>query len=221
MSSTITDHIYGTYPGHQAAFLSEFLAFFAKIPTDEARILALQQYLRDVQATPMKVKGLRRFLECMFLPSCKMQLGEGLPSTIPPLHKLPDKVSNSLYKSMGTIAYFLKGTPLFIANQLRRERVFMSLFETMSEGDAYLFTAMKDQKAAFVPGLSYDVVQKAFPGWFNMVQPINVQTTPEQQIKETLIAAKQNTAPAAKEEIKKKKRKPGAGRPKKATSPLV
>jgi hypothetical protein len=101
----------------------------------------------------------------MFIPSCKVDLPFGIPSNIAPLHKLPDETGSSIFKTIGSIGYFLKASETFIPEPLKRERKFTQLAENMCESEAMLFFAIKDANTDFIPGLTHELVHSVVPGW--------------------------------------------------------
>jgi hypothetical protein len=117
----------------------------------EERVLALQA--NDSLA-------MRSVLQGLFHPDIKFALPEGDPPYRPSEFDEPGR----LYQECKKFYLFVEGQAPNLT-QVRREKLFIDLLESVPPEDAKLLLAMKDKKSP-IKGLTKDVVIAAFPGLF-------------------------------------------------------
>lgn len=75
----------------------------------------------------------------------------------------PHNTPSSLFRETKKLAYFAKGSPRGAnLNQIKRERMFISMLESIDPGDALLMIDMINKKTP--DGLTKAIVDEAFPG---------------------------------------------------------
>lgn len=117
----------------------------------EERVLALQANQSD---------ALLAVLQGMFNPDIKFALPEGDPPYTPSEFDEPGRI----YHECRKLYIFVEGQAPNV-NQIKREKLFIDLLESLPPEDAKLILAMKDKKSP-IKGLTKDVVIAAFPGLF-------------------------------------------------------
>lgn len=132
--------------------ISWILDFASKLPNDEEKIKCLQA--NDVE--PIRI-----ILQYCFHPSAKWALPEGDAPYTP--CEYPN-VENMLYSEAKKLYLFLEGGNDDLS-QLKRERMFIDLLESIAPNDAELMISVKDKKLPF-EGLTPEIIQKAYPGIF-------------------------------------------------------
>lgn len=217
---TARAYLKSSYPGHSQAYLGEFMGYFESLKTDEDRIRALKEFLQEQAGSKLKLAAYRAFLECLVYPQCKLNVPPGIPDGIK-FHTAPDQVAGSIWKTMGSISYFIPNTANYIGNDIKRERIFLQFVEGMCESDARLLVAMKDQDMGFVPGLTQKVLHEAYPGWIAMpdTKMVAAKKAVDSVIKET----KEALAPkrkAGRPLGSKNKKKPDSPPPSMSGSPI-
>lgn len=96
-----------------------------------------------------------------FDPSIKWLLPEGNAPYTP--YEF-DGLEHALYSEIRRLHLFVEGYNPGL-NQVKRERLFIELLESIDPKDAEMMVAVKDKKLPW-PGLTADIVLKAFPGLF-------------------------------------------------------
>jgi hypothetical protein len=99
-------------------------------------------------------------LHATFHPEVQFLLPTGRPP-FTPLSKGVD-AQGAFYQQARTLYVFIKGLSPNIP-QLRREVMFVQLLESVDPDDAEMLIGMKD-KIMIYPGITYDLVEKTFPG---------------------------------------------------------
>jgi hypothetical protein len=130
--------------------ISEILKKASEIKDEKMRIGWLRQNDSNV---------LRGILKGALDPSIEWQLPEGNPP-----YKENDLVDqqNILYSEYRRLYLFTKnGNPNL--KQIRRESLFIELLESVDKDDAKLLLHMKDKNLPY-PGVTKDIINKAFPG---------------------------------------------------------
>jgi hypothetical protein len=128
------------------------LEFTAKLPDEQEQIKCLQA--NDCE--PIRI-----ILQYCFHPSAKWLLPEGPPPYKP--CEYPN-VDNMLYGEAKKLYLFLEGGNNSL-NQLKREKMFIDLLESITPADAKLLISVKEKKLPFT-GLSPETIKKAYPGIF-------------------------------------------------------
>lgn len=132
--------------------ISWILDFASKLPNDEEKIKCLQA--NDVD--PIRI-----ILQYCFHPAAKWALPEGDAPYTP--CEYPN-VENMLYTEAKKLYLFLEGGNDDLS-QLKREKMFIDLLESIAPNDAALMISVKDKKLPF-EGLTPEIIQKAYPGIF-------------------------------------------------------
>jgi hypothetical protein len=130
--------------------VAEILKKASEIKDEAARV----EWLR-VHGNP----AVQTILRYAFDPSIVWQLPEGIPP-----YKLNDLVDQQsrLYSEIRKLYLFIEGGNPNL-KPLRREQLFIELLEVVDPEDAKLLLAAKDKTIPY-PGITKQVVQKAFPG---------------------------------------------------------
>jgi len=130
--------------------VSEILKKASEMKNENDRI----QWLRNNNSV-----ALESVLRGAFDPKIKWLLPEGAPPYKP--NDLVDQ-QNKLYAEARKLYLFIEGGNPDL-KQLRRETLFVELLESVDPEDAKLLLAIKDKHLPY-PGVTPDVVTKAFPG---------------------------------------------------------
>lgn len=130
--------------------VAEILKKASEIKDQDARV----EWLR-VNGNPAVQTVLRYALD----PNIVWQLPEGSPPY--KLNELVDQQSR-LYSEIRKLYLFIEGGNPNL-KPLRREQLFIELLEVVDPEDAKLLLAAKDKTIPY-PGITRQVVQKAFPG---------------------------------------------------------
>ncbi len=130
--------------------VSEILKKASEMKNENDRI----QWLRNNNSV-----ALESVLRGAFDPKIKWLLPEGAPPYKP--NDLVDQ-QNKLYAEARKLYLFIEGGNPDL-KQLRRETLFVELLESVDPEDAKLLLAIKDKHLPY-PGVTPDVVNKAFPG---------------------------------------------------------
>lgn len=134
--------------------ISEILKQASTITDDAARI----GFLRQNQSTTLHM-----ILRGAFDPTIKWALPVGDPPYKP--NDLVDQ-QHRLFTEARKLYLFVEGGSPNL-KQLRRETLFVELLETVDPEDAKLLLAIKDKQLPY-PGVTLDIVNKAFPGLINV-----------------------------------------------------
>lgn len=87
-----------------------------------------------------------------------------IPEGKPPYTPAKEESSpSSLKKRYKDFAYFAKGGPGMKMPAVKREKIFLSLIESIHPKDALLVINMVNKKA--IKGITKKLVQETFPGW--------------------------------------------------------
>jgi hypothetical protein len=132
----------------------EMLDDVIKAKTDDERIAALQKNDSYV---------LRCILRATFHPNIRFVIDEIPPYK--PNDSPPEMSENNIYQEVKRIYLFEENNPLVSPNLTldRRKQILIQILESMEAREAEVFINMlkKDLK---IPGLTYEIVDKAFPG---------------------------------------------------------
>lgn len=136
----------------QRKSIAWILEFTSKLPNDEEKIKCLQANDSD---------AIRTILQYCFHPAAKWALPPGAPP-----YKVCEypNVENMLYSEIRRLYLFLEGGNNNLT-QLKREKMFIDLLESITPEDARLLISIKDKKLPF-DGLTPQIIQKAYPGIF-------------------------------------------------------
>jgi hypothetical protein len=105
--------------------------------------------------------ALRDLIRCSLDPRIEFLLPEGAPPYAPPQ---PHNTPSNWIRQNVKLAYFVKGSPKAEATtQVKRERIFLDVLESIHPEDALLLIAAKDKKK-LTKGLTKALVNEAFPG---------------------------------------------------------
>lgn len=105
--------------------------------------------------------AIRTILQYCFHPAAKWLLPEG-PAPYKPC-EYPN-IENMLYNEAKKLYLFLEGGNNNLT-QLKREKMFIDLLESITPEDAKLLVSIKDKKLPF-EGLNPETIRKAYPGIF-------------------------------------------------------
>jgi hypothetical protein len=130
--------------------IAEILSKASTITDDIERI----GYLRQNQSTTLHM-----ILRGAFDPTIKWALPSGVPPYKP--NALVDQHHRLFTESRKLYLFVEGGSPNL--KQLRRETLFVELLETVDPEDAKLLLKIKDKQLPY-PGITLDIVKKAFPG---------------------------------------------------------
>jgi hypothetical protein len=106
------------------------------------------------------IQPLMQVLHATFHPEVQFLLPTGRPP-FTPLAKSVD-AQGAFYQQARTLYVFIKGLSPNV-QQLRREVMFVQLLESVDRDDAEMLIGVKD-KIMIYPGITYDLVEKTFPG---------------------------------------------------------
>jgi len=130
--------------------ISWILDFTAKLPEEE-QVKCLQA--NDVDA-------IKIILKACFDPNIEFLLPEGEPPYTPT--DLDDQ-ENMLYRESRKLHHFIRGGNDNLP-QIKREKMFIDLLESVTPEDAKLLVSIKDKKLPY--SISPSTVLKAYPGLF-------------------------------------------------------
>lgn len=131
--------------------VSEVLEKASKLKSFEEKVAFLQQNT----STALIV-----ILKACFHPDIKFLLPEGDPPYKPSEFHDDHGVLLREYRKM---FYLVSGTGYDEMNQIRRERIFIEMLESINRDDAKLLLAVKDKKMPYKT-ITYRLVETAFPG---------------------------------------------------------
>jgi hypothetical protein len=134
--------------------ISEILLKASTITDDAERV----GFLRQNQSTVLHM-----ILRGAFDPTIKWALPSGAPPYKP--NDLVDQ-QHRLFTEARKLYLFVEGGSPNL-KQLRRETLYVELLETVDPEDAKLLLAIKDKTLPY-PGVTLDIVNKAFPGLINV-----------------------------------------------------
>ncbi|CAB4143428.1 hypothetical protein UFOVP447_145 [uncultured Caudovirales phage] len=134
----------------QRKSIAWILEFASKLPEEEQ--------VKCLQAND--VEPIRIVLQYCFHPAAVWALPPGKPPYKP--CEYPN-VENMLYAEARKMHIFLEGSSNI--NQLKREKMFIDLLESITPEDAKLLISIKDKKLPF-EGLKPETIKKAYPGIF-------------------------------------------------------
>lgn len=130
--------------------MHELLEEASAQPSEAERVKYLQTKTNPV---------LQRYIELALHPDIKFALRPGpfayKPSNFPDTH-------GKLYMEVRRMYLFLEGGHPTLSPE-KRESLFVEILESCEPKDAELLLAIKDKKLPY-KGITYSVVQKAFPG---------------------------------------------------------
>jgi hypothetical protein len=145
--------------GMNSLTVHEFFTFLGKVKkADQASYLR-----RFCESQPFRKNCMRGLAEMAYHPRVILELPEGAP----PYNNLNDltTASNSLYKVIKQVVYFIKGNPSFVSNAIKREGVYIKILETLSKEEAEIFINAKDGNMSKYKGFSEDLIREAYPKW--------------------------------------------------------
>lgn len=131
--------------------ISWILKFASNLPTEESKL----DYLRSHGGN----NSITTLLKYAYDPAIKWLL----PETDPPYTpcQYPHQEAN-LYQKTRTLYLFLEGGNNNL-NQIKRERLFIDILETVDPQDAILLLNVKNKKIPY-EGIDSKLIAKAFPG---------------------------------------------------------
>lgn len=112
---------------------------------------------------------LRAFVECLWHPSVILDLPPGIPpykeNTAPDYDTAGRSLFNFFHERM--ITYFVKGQRNYIANEVKRQTLFVQQLEGLFKEDAKVLCMIKDKELRVCKKfINEDLFREAFPGWF-------------------------------------------------------
>lgn len=119
------------------------------------KILKLQQYQNN--------NAFMQILEAV----CDVRVIFQLPEGMPPFTSPEDMIDNTggLYQEMRKMYIFTKNQRSANIHQIKRERIFIEMLESIHPEDAKLMVSVKDKKLPY-KGITTKLVQEAFPDRF-------------------------------------------------------
>lgn len=130
--------------------ISWILEFTSKLPEEE-QVKCLQA--NDIDA-------IKIILKACFDPNIEFLLPEGEPPYTP---TDLDGQENMLYRESRKLHHFIRGGNDNLA-QIKREKMYIDLLESVTPEDAKLLVSIKDKKLPY--SISSSTVLKAYPGLF-------------------------------------------------------
>jgi hypothetical protein len=114
------------------------------------------------------LRMLQAFVECTFHPAVKFDLPEGTPpykeNTAPDYTFCSISLFNFFQNKM--VPYFIKGHPMYIGDNVKREMIFIQQLESVFKDEAKILVMMKDKQLyGCKKFVNYGLFAEAFPGW--------------------------------------------------------
>lgn len=151
-------------------FIHELLKEVSRCKTKEEKLELLDKYSKRDQTHN---KMLRHFLECVYHPAVILDLPDGAPP-YRALDAADETLADStLFREMGMVKYYVKGTQSYIDNALKRETLFTRSLEKLCPHEARLLLMIKDKKLdnRVYPGVKQELLHEAFPEIVPMPEP--------------------------------------------------
>lgn len=130
--------------------LYEVLDLFSKAKNRSEKVKVLQQH----DSVP-----LRDYIRCVFDDRIVFNLPEGAP---PYTANKPESVPSTWHKQNTKLQYFVKGLKGDGMSPIKREKLFISVLESVHPKDADVLVGMINKKPT-TKGLTKKLVQEAFP----------------------------------------------------------
>lgn len=147
----------------ERVYLPELLKEVSKTKDTADKVLLLRTFANK---GPEYVKLMKDFVQCVWHPLVEFELPPGAPELVNSIKDYNLAPSN-LFSQVKRLPYFIKGSPTFLKNQIKREQVFIQSLEQMFKPEADLFVMIKDKKINLkvYPGLNEKLIREAFSGW--------------------------------------------------------
>lgn len=145
----------------ERVYLPELFAEVVKQKSNKAKSDLLNAYAKK---NAEHFETLRDFIQCTFHPAVVMDL----PDTEPPYETtFPDYnlAPNTLHKVFKRVPYFVKGHSKYIAEKVKREKLYIQTLESLYKPDAELFLMVKDKQIDQTKyrGLTEKLFRETFP----------------------------------------------------------
>lgn len=142
-------------------YLPELFEQIENAPDRETRKFMLVEYYNKDEKHKEVLKA---FTELMWHPMVEFVLPDGTPP-FAEASKWESEAPNSLFKVFRQIGRFLKGSRIFIANNLKREQHFITILESLSERESKILIAIKDKEFdKLYPKVTCDLFCEVFGG---------------------------------------------------------
>lgn len=138
-----------------AKLISDIFKEIEKIKGRKDKVAKLQSYQNN--------NAFMQILEAVCDVRIKFELPEGNPPFNPP----EDMIDNTggLYQEVRKLYIFTKNQRSANIHQIKRERVFIEMLESIHPEDAKLMLGVKEKKLPY-KGITSKLVEEAFPGRF-------------------------------------------------------
>lgn len=131
----------------------EIFEEFVKASKKAEKIAVLQKYKDN--------KALMDLLKGTFDDRIKWLIPAGKPPYTP---NKPESTPSTLLRKYKDFVYFANGGPGTKMPSFKREKLFITLIESIHPADAELVISMINKKPS-IKGLTKKLVEEAFPGW--------------------------------------------------------
>lgn len=146
------------------SYLGEFLIMLNKIKNRQERVDLLKKY---VTIKPDNIKAITILAQLLWHPNAIMHLPMGTPPIIDHAYKDYGLAPSSLARELNKVGYYIKGTPTYVQNTVKREQIFMSSMEQLYIEELKLLIDIKDRTLpAKMKNLSESISVEAFPQQF-------------------------------------------------------
>ena len=142
--------------------LGEFLHMVGKVNSAGERIKLYKQY---ASRSSGDVNAIIMFVTAMWHEKAVMDLPEGAPPYNNTQFKDGyDFAPSNLQRELLKFPYFIKNTPKYINNQIKREKIFIGMLESVHPNDADMIIKIKDRKS--IKNIRLADFYEAFPQYF-------------------------------------------------------
>lgn len=147
-------------PGGGNITLGEFLHKIATLQkADKQRLLRI-----FTDKSTGNFKALTVFVHAMWNPKTTMTLPEGAPPYKKGEYADWASAPSTLQREMNKLAYFMKASPQFITNNIKREQVFIQMLESLYSVDADVILSIKDRSG--IKGITAEMIFAEYPESF-------------------------------------------------------
>lgn len=188
----------GHYPGHKKARMFEFFKLLKQTNSNVDKVNLLREF--SSSSYPMQ-EAMHIFTYLVTDPNVEFDLPLGAPS-FKTNNNIPENCQ-SLHMLLKKVSYFIVGQQRRIANEYKREMIFLRWLETCHEGDARLLIAIKDRDLKSI-GITFELLQEAFPAWTpkeKTERPMKVEKIVNKRSKEEILAAQEKLMKELEESI--------------------
>ena len=138
-----------------AKLISDIFKEVEKTKGRKDKVAKLKQYANN--------KTFMQILEAV----CDVRIIFELPEGTPPYNTPEDMIDNTggLYQEARKLYIFTKNRRSSDIHQIKRERIFIEMLESIHPEDAKLMLSVKDKKLPY-KGITVKLIEEAFPGRF-------------------------------------------------------